>query len=276
MGYAMHKHRFISLIVIAICSCLSTASFAENSLESLATGEHRSAANIARNPYRNPTETLTFFGLKPTMTVVEIWPGGGWYSEIIAPYLSKQGTFYGAHFSEQQSKPFFKNMRQKYIASFAQNPELYGNPKVTGLYPPFDDLSLAPKASADLVLTFRNVHNWTKGGFDKTMFSVFYDTLKPGAILGVVEHRAKPGTSLEAMIKSGYMTEEYVIKLAESVGFKLVASSDINSNPKDSADHPNGVWSLPPTLRGGDNQRDRFLAIGESDRMTLKFQKPGN
>ena len=233
----------------------------------------RSPAHIDRNQYRHPVETLEFFGLKPDMTVVEVWPGSGWYTEILAPYVKEKGLFYAAHFPEKSDIPFFNKMRAQFQKKLEQSPELYEKVKLTALFPPTKETSNIPASSADLVLTFRNVHNWSKGGYDKAMFEAFHTMLKPGGTLGVVEHRALIGASKENMIESGYMSEEYVIDLAQKAGFKLADKSDINANSKDSTKHPKGVWSLPPTLREGKANQEYYLNVGESDRMTLKFIK---
>ena len=236
-------------------------------------GSHRSDANKARNQYRHPGETLLFFGLKPDMTVVEITPGGGWYSEILAPVLRDEGMFYAASYRITSNSPgFFKRMDTRYRAKLEASPDNFGKVKV--VY--FDRASpeFAPEGSADMVLTFRNVHNWAKAGTAESMFKGFYEALKPGGVLGVIDHRAKPGTSFERQIQSGYMSEDYVIKLATKAGFRLDARSEINANPKDSADHPYGVWNLMPSLRNVSEQdMQKFRAIGESDRMTLRFVK---
>ncbi len=215
-----------------------------------------------------------FFGLQPQMHVVEITPGGGWYTEILAPVLRQRGKYYAAHFHLDADAPsYYRTARAAYLAKLAQMPDVYDRVTVTSLNAPAHT-DIAPASSADLVLTFRNVHNWTEQGNDEANFRAFFDALKPGGILGVVEHRARPGTPLAEMKRTGYMTEDYVIALAERTGFKLAARSEVNANPRDTRDHPRGVWSLPPTLRGGDEDRNRFLTIGESDRMTLKFVKP--
>ena len=263
------------LWLITLLSGLSVTAYAAPDLNALITGPHRSDANIKRNQYRHPVQTLQFFGLKPDQAVLEVWPGAGWYTEILAPYLKDSGTYYAAHFSRHQSLPFFQQMREDFLAKLQSRPDLYGNVKLTSLYPPAGEPLPAPSNSLDLVLTFRNVHNWAKGGFDQAMFNDFFTMLKPGGYLGVVEHRAKPGTSFKQMINTGYMTTAYVIHLAQKAGFKLAATSEINANTKDNTDHPDGVWSLPPTLRGAASDEPKMLAIGESDRMTLKFVKPG-
>ena len=244
-------------------------------VEQAMNADHRSPNNIARNQYRHPADTLAFFGLKADMTVVEIWPGGGWYSEILAPVLKDHGQYYAAGFSliAERTPDWRKNYQRKFEEKLKQNPEVYGKTIVTDLSIP-ERTEIAPAGTADLVLTFRNVHNWMKGEYAQDVFNSMYKALKPGGLLGVVEHRAKPNTSLEDMITSGYVTEAHVIKLAKTAGFKLEARSEINGNAKDSSQHPKGVWTLPPSLRLGDKDRAKYLAIGESDRMTLKFVKP--
>jgi predicted methyltransferase len=239
-------------------------------------GDHRAAANKARDQYRHPKETLLFFGLQPDMTVVEVWPSAGWWTEILAPVLKDKGKYYAAWFATQSkgAPDFLKEREKGFDAMLAGNPGLYGEVIKTALMAP-EYVAMAPKGSADMVLTFRNAHNWAKAGNAEAMFKAFYDTLKPGGILGVKDHRAKPGTSFQQQIDSGYLTEEYVIETAEKAGFKLVAKSEINANPKDNADYPGGVWTLPPNLRNvAEADKPKFLAIGESDRMTLKFVKP--
>jgi predicted methyltransferase len=243
-------------------------------LDQLLASPHRDAKNAARDQYRHPKETLLFFGLQPDMTVVEVWPSAGWWTEILAPLLKDDGKYYAAWFATEWPKtPDFLKQREKgFDAMLAARPDLYGKVIKTRLLAP-DYVDLAPKGSADMVLTFRNVHNWAKAGNADAMFAAFYDALKPGGILGVKDHRARPGTPFKQQIDSGYMTEEYVVSTAEKAGFKLVAKSEINANPKDTTEHEAGVWSLPPTLRLGEKDREKYLAIGESDRMTLKFVK---
>ncbi len=244
-------------------------------LDQILAGSHRDPKNAARDQYRHPKETLLFFGLRPDMTVVEVWPSAGWWTEILAPALDDQGQYYAAWYPTQaKGAPDYLKEREKgFDAKLAARPDLYGKVIKTSILAP-DYVNLAPKGSADMVLTFRNVHNWAKAGNAEAMFRAFYDALKPGGVLGVKDHRAKPGTAFQQQIDTGYLTEEYVIGLAERAGFKLAAKSEINANPKDTKDYPKGVWTLPPTLTLGDKDRDRYLAIGESDRMTLKFIKP--
>ncbi len=235
---------------------------------------HRSDENRARDRYRHPKETLMFFGLRPDMTVVEISPAAGWYTEIIAPILSKQGKYYGAVPALGAEAPEAMKRRDlAYREMLRGDKSLYSTASVITFDPARP--VFAPAGTADLVVTFRNVHNWAKAGNAEAMFRGFFEALKPGGVLGVVEHRARPGTSLEKQVASGYMTEDYVIDQAQRAGFRLVARSDVNNNPRDTTDHPGGVWNLPPNLRGVPEQdKPRYLAIGESDRMTLKFLKP--
>lgn len=271
--------RSLSLTIAGIAT-LGAATFVagnvladESRLQELITADHRVPAHIERNDARNPVATLMFFGIEPDMTVVEVLPGAGWYSEILAPYLRGSGSYYAAHFSANASLPYqppaLENFRQKLI----NHNHIYDETILTHLNPP-EEVDIAPAASADLVLTFRNVHNWIMAGTQEEHFDAFHQALKPGGILGVVEHRAPAGSSMEFMQTSGYVTEAYTIELAEAAGFEFVASSEINANPLDTADHPRGVWTLPPTLQLGDENRARYQAIGESDRMTLKFRKP--
>jgi predicted methyltransferase len=275
------RHR-ISLLTAwgfaAIAAALATPAIAQIDagalLDQAITGEHRTESNRLRDKYRHPRETLLFFGLRPDLTVVEIWPGSGWYSEIIGPVLRERGKYYLAHYALENPKlaDWQREVREKQQQKIAEQTSVYGKPMFTAFAPP-DFLVIAPASSVDLVLTFRNVHNWSNQKSDQAAFKAFYNALKPGGILGVVEHRARPGTSFERMVKSGYMTEAHVIALAEQAGFKLVEKAEINANPLDNTDHPNGVWTLPPMLRGW-LDKDKYRAIGESDRMTLKFHKP--
>jgi len=233
-------------------------------------GTHRSAANRARDPYRHPAETLAFFGLQPGMTVVEVAPGGGWYTEVLTPILAGHGKLYAAHGIPEASEYAAKSLAG-YQAKLASNP-LYKDVEITRFGKGRYD-SLAPAGSADMVLTFRNVHNWYMDGFADDAFKAFYTALKPGGVLGVVEHRLPEDRPDEAM-KSGYMKRSAIVAMAEVAGFRLVGESQVNANPKDTADWPKGVWTLPPSFGEGEKDRARYAAIGESDRMTLKFVKP--
>jgi predicted methyltransferase len=266
---------FVPVLVAGAMLAPVKAQDAEALIDRAMTGSHRSDANKARDKYRHPKETLLFFGLRPDMTVVEVWPSTGWWTEILAPVLKDGGQYYAAWFATQaKGAPDFLKEREKgFDAMLTGRPDLYGKVIKTALLAP-EYVDIAPKGSADMVLTFRNVHNWAKAGNADAMFKAFYDALKPGGTLGVKDHRAKPDTPFEKQIETGYMTEAWVIETAQKAGFKLENKSEINANPKDTKDHPSGVWTLPPTLRLGDKDREKYLAIGESDRMTLKFVKP--
>ncbi|MEH1851244.1 MAG: class I SAM-dependent methyltransferase [Nostoc sp.] len=237
-------------------------------LQTIINSNHRSEQNRLRDKYRHPAQTLEFFGLRPNMTVVELWPGNGWYTEILAPFLAPKGQLIVTNLANSASKPALA-----FQEKLAANPEIFGKVKVAQINPP-NELTLAPDNSVDLVVTFRNIHNWVKAGYDEQVYAAAYKALKPGGILGVEEHRALAGISLEESIKTGYMSEDGVIAAVEKAGFKLVGKSEINANPKDTKDYPGGVWTLPPILSQGQKDRQRFLNIGESDRMTLKFIKP--
>ena len=256
---------FKYLIVAITTMTLSLPSWS-HSLEAAIVSDARSPKNVERDKYRNPYETLSFFQIKPYMKVVELSPGGGWYTEILANYLDDPGVLIAAHFDRDSKRAYFKNSRANFEKKVIEN-SMYDNVYIVNL-----SSNLAEAESVDAVITFRNLHNWLGPQMD-LIFSNSYKALKPGGIFGVVEHRAEPGTSIEDMKKSGYVTEEYAIKAAEKHGFRLVAKSEINANPKDTKDHPRGVWTLPPSLRLKDIDRDKYIEIGESDRMTLLFKK---
>lgn len=275
----MQRTTIFLALVLSTCACASTTSPADqqaamapatsDALQAAIDAPSRDAANSARDRYRHPLQTLTFFGVQPNQTVIEITPGGGWYSEILAPYLNANGRYIGAvPAAAVGSKGGLRNsaFRDKLTANAASaNATLFEldakAPALAG-------------GTADVVLTFRNVHNWVAAGNADAFFRAFFAGLKPGGVLGVVEHRAKPGTALEVMKSSGYLTEALVTKYATDAGFVLEASSEVNANAKDGASHPNGVWTLPPSNTHDAADDAKYKAIGESDRMTLRFRKP--
>lgn len=225
----------------------------------------RTPANVARDKYRHPAETLTFFGLQPGQTVVELWPGGGWYTEVLAPYLAPGGSLHVV--------PPAGRYDERIRTKIASDP-IYGKVQVA-TFNAGQPTSMAA-GSADLVLTFRNVHSWLDGDApvaDK-VFAEAFRVLKPGGTLGVVEHRLPEEADDARQLTSGYVKVSTVRRLAEAAGFKFAGASEINANPKDTKDYPKGVWTLPPSLQLGDKDREKYMAIGESDRMTLKFVKP--
>jgi predicted methyltransferase len=250
----------------------SASDLAAAKLDQMAAGNWRSDANKARDPYRHPKQTLEFFGVKPGDTLIEITPGGGWYAQILAPLLKGNGTYIAA--VSKPNKPEGEAAKDKSALQkmFDGDTAEYGEAKTVEFDPKAPSFGAA--GSADTVLTFRNVHNWVMADTAPAMFKAFFEVLKPGGTLGVVDHRAAAGADLEKIKQSGYLPQDYVIKLATDAGFKLVAQSEINANAKDTKDYPKGVWTLPPTLTLGDQDKDKYLAIGESDRMTLKFEKP--
>lgn len=238
-------------------------------LEKAVAGEHRADKNKARDKYRHPVETLSFFGFESTMTVVEITPGGGWYTEILAPALKGTGKLYGAHYPDTGEDNYYSNSRKKLEKKLASDP-VFSEVVLTD-FVPRKQSELAPQGSADLVLTFRNLHNWKDAGVEQ-VFKDAYNALKSGGVLGVVEHRLPAGGDPEK--SKGYVSEAKTIKQAKAAGFRFAGASQINANAKDSTLHPRGVWTLPPRLALDDKDKEKYLAIGESDRMTLKFVKP--
>jgi predicted methyltransferase len=268
-----YRHTLLGALLLAGCGGASAGdttttpdtndSAAATSLEAVIAGSHRSEENRARDQHRHPRETLEFFGLEPNMTVVEMGPGGGWYTEILAPYLREQGRLIAA--APDPSSEY----GQRFDAFLATHPELYDRIERVTFAPP-DSLSLGPDGSADMVVTFRSVHGWVNRDQAQAVFGAMFAVLKPGGVLGLVQHRGPEGVDTE----SGYVPESTVIQLAEAAGFVLEERSEINANPADDHDHPEGVWTLPPTLRLGDTDRAQYEAIGESDRMTLRFRKP--
>lgn len=272
------KTVFLSILVSSIFSYLPSSFANETSLQQLAESAIRSDASRQRNQYRHPAETLSFFGLTPQMSVLEIWPAHGWYTEILAPYLKKDGKLTLAHFPhndgslKDERSVFWAKVSQRLQQRIADNSDFFGVPKNIELAAP----SFIPSQEAqyDMVLTFRNAHIWDEDGYLFATLQSIFQALKPGGVLGMVEHRAARLSDISSSAVDGYLDEAYVIHVAENAGFELVASSEINANPADKKNYPKGVYALPPTLAMGQLNKDEYLAIGESDRMTLKFVKP--
>ena len=270
-------NRLLARTLLGCALVAASAAHADDiQLRAAIAGSQRSAANVARDPARHPYETLRFFGVEPGMTVIELSPGGGWYTEILAPYLQAQGRLIAAGDDPTSDDQYKRNSGQRMAKKFAATPAVFGKAEIAVFNPPAK-MSYAPAGSADMVLTFRNIHNWVAELDDagvKQTFANIYASLKPGGVFGVVEHRLPANKVQDAKASSGYVHQAYVIRLAEGAGFKLAAQSEINANPKDTADRKEGVWALPPTFANRDVDRSRYAAIGESDRMTLKFVKP--
>jgi len=248
-------------------------------LASVLASPHR-GENAARDGQRRPQETLTFFGIEPTMTVVELWPGGGWYTEILGPYLRDEGKLIVTNYPVDHER--YGKYGVKFAEKVAAAPEIFGQPTIiTAPLSAEQPLELAPEGTVDLIVTFRNSHGWHNSGQTEQIYGAAFRALAPGGVFGIVQHRAAEGAKADATSKQGYLPEAMVIASATAVGFELVEKSEINANPNDTRDYPAGVWSLPPNLSGPEQGKEqseedkaKHTAIGESDRMTLKFRKP--
>lgn len=255
------------------------------SLSDVVAGDWRADGEKARDVWRNPSETLAFFEIEPSDTVIEIWPGGGWYTNILAPYLaSGEGQMIAAvwdvNLYEGERRERIEQRIADFKAVYEADPDLFGTLAYTAFSA--ETGPLADAGTVDAVLTFRNVHNWMSGDYSPKFFTDAFAALKPGGMLGVVEHRLPSSAEQDPRGSSGYVHEDFVKAMAASAGFEFVEGSEINANPADTADHPFGVWTLPPVSRHTDREGNAlegfdpeiYLAIGESDRMTLKFMKP--
>ena len=260
------------ILAAMLATGLAGAAQADNALKAAIASKERAPENVARDSARHPYETLTFFGIKPKMIVAELAPGGGWYTEILAPYLANGGALIVAGESPQSPNPTAKRYADRLTKKLASNPRLFSQVQ-RGIFEPPRAYDFALPGQVDMVVTFRNLHNWTSLGDAelKTVLKHVHTALKPGGVFGVVEHRMPASRPSKA--DSGYLHEAAVIKMVESAGFKLAAKSEVNANPKDTADHIKGVWALPPSLANKDVDKAKYMAIGESDRMTLKFVK---
>jgi predicted methyltransferase len=265
-----------AVVLLTLGSCAhdqSSRLATSTSLDAILTDRHRSDTNRARDSWRHPKETLLFFGLRPEMSVIEVWPDpAGWYTEVIAPLVREKGKYYGAVLDAAPGVASQEKRVSDYKAKLASTPAIYDKVAVVPFYT--DGRDIVPAGSVDMVLTFRNIHNWMARDSAPKAFAAMYRALKPGGVLGVEEHRGKPGVTQDPQAKAGYVNEQYAIDLIEAQGFRLVAKSEINANPRDPKDYEQGVWVLPPTYRLGDKDREKYTAIGESDRFTLKFVKP--
>jgi len=272
-----------NLNLVLLCAALQSAAFSAQAatspdLAQLVDHPFRSAEDKARNKYRHPVETLSFFGIKPTMSVLEIWPARGWYTDILGPYLKDQGKLTIATFRvddgtmQDDRKIFWSRISEKLSQRILKHKDHFGPIQQIEFDPPAY-MYLGAVQQYDTVLSFRNAHIWNEQGYLLDVFRSVFDVLKPGGVFGIVEHRASRVSEISSSAVEGYLDESYVISVAEQAGFKLQAKSEINANPKDTKDYPKGVYALPPTLAMGTVDRAKYLAIGESDRMTLKFVK---
>src|ERR1700686_2621358 len=261
-----------SAVLVAACAATSSRQTTAEALTGILAADYRPQENRARDRYRHPKETLLFFGIRPEMSVLEVWPEPGWYTEVIAPLVRDKGKYYAAVIAADPESTYISQRLDKYHHKLAERPDLYGRVSVVSF--PADGSDAVPPASVDMVVTFRNIHNWMSRDTAAPALTTMYRALKPGGVLGVVEHRGNPAVAQDPKAKSGYVNEDYAIRLIEAQGFRLVAKSQVNANPKDTKDYEQGVWTLPPTYRLGDKDRDKYAAIGESDRFTVRFVKP--
>jgi predicted methyltransferase len=257
------------LAFVGSVACLAATS-PDPALVSAVGSPARSSSAVARDAARHPVEELTFFGLAPTMTVVELWPGGGYWTDILGPYLAPKGHYYIALPAQENAEESASVKRLR--THLAEEKDRLGTLHETTLGAGHFDI--APPGSADLVLTFRNVHNWMDGGYADQALAAAFKALKPGGILGIEEHRGRNDRPQDPKGKDGYVRQDYTIALAKKAGFEYVASSEVNANPRDTKDWVDGVWTLPPTLSQGEKDRARYVAIGEADNFVLKFRKP--
>ena len=262
---------FFAALMFSVMFPSAAALANENTLAHWLAAPHRTRANAVRDGYRNPIETLTFFGVKDNSTVVEILPGSrGYYLEILAPYLRARGLYIAAN-RDELAAPRYLEDHKKLLARLGEDPKLFDKVQVTKFNADLHEI--AKPGSVDFVLTFRNLHNWIERNEIDGALRAFHKALKPGGVLGVVDHRGRMEISQEAQMNLGYVREDYAIRLIEMAGFKLAAKSEVNANPKDTKDYPDGVWTLPPSFRLGDKDRAKYQAIGESDRFTHRYVK---
>jgi predicted methyltransferase len=271
LGWASMAFALFTMSAGCAAWAAPSASPTDLALTAAVADQARTAAFVARDKARHPTQELAFFGIAPNMTVVELWPGGGYWTEILAPYVNHGGGTYYAALNSPGNAEEDKGV-ERWRSKMAAQKDRLGPIHETTLGPAGFDI--APPGSADLVVTFRNLHNWMDGGYAERALAACFEALKPGGILGIEEHRGRNDQPQDLKAKDGYVRQDYTIALAKKAGFVLVSSSEINANPKDTKNWVDGVWTLPPTLSQGDKDRDRYLAVGEADNFVLKFRKP--
>jgi predicted methyltransferase len=265
--------RFPLLLALAL-TVTAPAWAADAALEKAVADPRRTAAFRDRDTYRHPVGELEFFGLRPDATVVEIWPSGGYWTEILGPYLHDHGKLYAAGSPSDTGKESTDKARAKFQAKLDADPARFGTVKVTEFGQ--DHYDIAPAGSVDFVLTFRNLHNWMAGGYAEAAMAGFFKALKPGGVLGIEDHRAPTTKPQDPKAANGYVRQDYAIELAKKAGFEFVGASEIDANPKDTKDWPEGVWTLPPAFALGDKDKEKYAAIGEADNLVLKFRKPAS
>jgi predicted methyltransferase len=272
----LNRLPFVSLLAATLvaaangATALAATGQVDPALSAAVASPARQPAHVARDPVRHPVEELTYLGLAPTQTVVELWPGGGYWTDILGPYLAPHGHFYAALPAAGDAEE--DSLAAKWRKRFTAQPDHYGTIVLTTLGP--GQFDIAPPGSADLVLTFRNLHNWMDGGYAPQVLAACFRALKPGGIFGVEEHRGRADQPQDPKAKNGYVRQDYTIALAKQAGFELVGSSEMLANPRDTKDWVDGVWTLPPTLSQGEKDRERYVAVGEADNFVLKFRKP--
>lgn len=283
---AIPEKRFVNVAATSLAILLAVVALpasaldkkTEAALDAAIAGEHRSVENKARDVSRQPKQVLDFFGFRSNMDVLEVWPGSGWYTQILAPALKDEGKLYAAQFDPNGRYGYQRRNYGKFLTMLGDTPDIYRDIVITQLALPYQ-LQMAPPESVDLVVTFRNVHNWFSdmygsGAYAQAAFQAMYDALRPGGTLGIVDHRWPDPATEDPLAGNGYISTERTIAMAEAVGFRVAGESDMLANPKDTRDHPQGVWTLPPGYALGDEDREKYQAIGESDRFVLKFLKP--
>lgn len=261
-----------TLALLCGCATVPGRQITTHALDAIIAGS-RPAADRDRDRFRHPVRTLLFFGIRPQSRVLLVWPASGYYTRIIAPLVRRRGRLYAGVIAPGHS-PFLAARLARYRRLLASRPDLYNRVRVVTF--PLHGRDVLPPGSVDMVLTFRDLHQWMARGLARQAFATIYRALAPGGVLGVVDNRGDPAVPQDPRARNGYVRQGYAIKLIESVGFRLVATSEVNANPRDSHDYPAGVWTLPPTYRLGRVGRARYADIGESDRFTLKFIKPGS
>lgn len=283
---AIPEKRFVNVAATSLAILLAVVALPASALDkktaaaldAAIAGEHRSVENKARDVSRQPKQVLDFFGFRSNMDVLEVWPGSGWYTQILAPALKDEGKLYAAQFDPNGRYGYQRRNYGRFLTMLGDTPDIYRDIVITQLALPYQ-LQMAPPESVDLVVTFRNVHNWFSdmygsGAYAQAAFQAMYDALRPGGTLGIVDHRWPDPATEDPLAGNGYISKERTIAMAEAVGFRVAGESDMLANPKDTRDHPQGVWTLPPGYALGDEDREKYQAIGESDRFVLKFLKP--